>query len=173
MVGLISDGDETAYREEVQSLTTWCSANNLALNTTKTKEIIVDFRRKKVDHPPLYINGEGVERVHDFRFLGVQISDDLTWTLNITAIIKKAQQRLHFLRVLRKNNLEQKLLLSFYRSTMESLLTYCLTTWYGAAPLQTEGGAEDSEGSTEDRGLPSPLPDGHLLHPVRQQSSQH
>ena len=132
VVGLISRGDEAAYREEVQKLTTWCSDNNLTLNTAKTKEIIMDFRRNRSDPLPLYINGECVERVHTFRFLGVQISDDLSWTDNISSNIKKAQQRLHFLRVLRKNNLDRKLLLAFYRSSIESLLTYCISTWYGS-----------------------------------------
>ena len=73
-----------------------------------------------------------MERVHTFRFLGVQISDVLSWTDNITAVIKKAQQRLHLLRVLRKNNLDRKLLLAFYSSSIESPLTYCVSTWYGS-----------------------------------------
>lgn len=157
VVGLISDGDETAYRGEVQRLTTWCSVNNLTLNTTKTKEIIVDFRRKKSDHPPLYINGECVERVHDFRFLGVQISDDLSWTSNILAVIKKAQQRLHFLRVLRKNNLDQRLLLTFYRSSIESLLTYCLSIWYGSCTAADRGRLQRTVKAAE-RIVGCPLP---------------
>ena len=43
VVGLILKGDEAVYREEVLKLAAWCSDNNLALNTKKTKEIIVDF----------------------------------------------------------------------------------------------------------------------------------
>ena len=37
VIGLISGVDESAYRDEVQKLTVWCSDNNLSLNTTKTK----------------------------------------------------------------------------------------------------------------------------------------
>ncbi len=106
VVGLISGGDETAYREEVLKLAAWCSENNLALNTKKTKEIIVNFRRLSTDlAPPLYINGECVERVHTFRFLGILISSNISWTDNTKAIIKKVQQQLHLLRVLKKHNL--------------------------------------------------------------------
>ena len=36
VIGLISDNDESVYREEVQHLTAWC-ADNLSLNTKKTK----------------------------------------------------------------------------------------------------------------------------------------
>ena len=44
VVGHITDNDETAYREEVRDLAVWCQNNNLSLNVTKTKEIIVDYR---------------------------------------------------------------------------------------------------------------------------------
>ncbi len=37
MVGLISNNDETHYREEVVQLAEWCGANNLSLNVSKTK----------------------------------------------------------------------------------------------------------------------------------------
>jgi len=72
MVGLISDNDETQYREEIQHLIYWCSTNNLILNTNKTKEVIVDFRRsRKTEHAPLCIRGDVVERVDSIKFLGV------------------------------------------------------------------------------------------------------
>uniref|UniRef100_A0A3P9BJA6 Protein kinase domain-containing protein n=1 Tax=Maylandia zebra TaxID=106582 RepID=A0A3P9BJA6_9CICH len=77
------------YRDEVNRLTEWCSVNNLQLNTTKTKELILDFRKGRADPAPLYIHGSCVERVHSMRFLGVQISDDLSWTANTTAVVKR------------------------------------------------------------------------------------
>ncbi|KAK1791960.1 hypothetical protein P4O66_013937 [Electrophorus voltai] len=46
VVGLISNDDDSAYKEEVNQLLVWCDNNNLSLNVNKTKEIIVDFRRK-------------------------------------------------------------------------------------------------------------------------------
>ncbi|KAF7700471.1 hypothetical protein C0J45_2348, partial [Silurus meridionalis] len=45
VIGLIDDGDKSAYRSEVQQLAVWCSHNNLELNTLKTVEMFVDFRR--------------------------------------------------------------------------------------------------------------------------------
>ena len=47
IVGLITDNDESAYREGVDTLTTWCQDNNLSLNISKTKEMIVDYRRRQ------------------------------------------------------------------------------------------------------------------------------
>ena len=46
VVGLITDNDETAYREEVRVLVGWCQNNNLSLNVIKTKEMIVDYRKR-------------------------------------------------------------------------------------------------------------------------------
>ena len=44
IVGLITNNDETSYREEVRALGEWCQENNLSLTVNKTKELIVDFR---------------------------------------------------------------------------------------------------------------------------------
>ena len=104
LVGLISGGDESAYRAEVHGLVTWCK-DNLTLNTAKTKWLIIDFRKRGADPLPQHINKESVERVHNFKYLGTLISDRLIWTDNITVVVKKAQQRLHFLRLLKKKQL--------------------------------------------------------------------
>ncbi|KAL0147893.1 hypothetical protein M9458_056814 [Cirrhinus mrigala] len=54
VIGLIRDGDESAYRQEVEQLSLWCSRNNLELNTV---EMTVDFRRKPpaLKHGWLYV----------------------------------------------------------------------------------------------------------------------
>ncbi len=51
LIGLIQDGDESAYRQEVKELAVWCSLNNLELNMLKTVEMIVDFRRNPLLSP--------------------------------------------------------------------------------------------------------------------------
>ncbi len=51
LIGLIQDDDESAYRQEVKELTVWCSLNNLELNTLKTVEMILDFRRNPLLSP--------------------------------------------------------------------------------------------------------------------------
>jgi hypothetical protein len=41
----------SAYREEVSELALGCQENNLSLNISKTKELIVDFRKQR-EHAP-------------------------------------------------------------------------------------------------------------------------
>jgi gmma-aminobutyric acid receptor subunit gamma/cGMP-dependent protein kinase 2 len=54
---LITNNDETAYREEVRALGVWCQENNLSLNLNKTKEMIVDIRKQQREQPPIHIEG--------------------------------------------------------------------------------------------------------------------
>ncbi|KAI5617008.1 gastrula zinc finger protein XlCGF28.1-like, partial [Silurus asotus] len=133
VIGLITNNDETAYREEIQHLATWCNNNNLLLNTSKTKELIVDFRKEgRGTHDTTHINGMAVERVSSFKFLGIHISADLSWNINTSSLVKKAHQRLFFLRTLKKNQLSSDILVNFYRCAVESILTSCVTVWYGS-----------------------------------------
>ena len=44
VIGLISDDDESAYRDDIKHLIKWCASNDLVLNVSTTKEIVVDFR---------------------------------------------------------------------------------------------------------------------------------
>ncbi len=118
LIGLIQDGDESAYRQEVEQLAIWSSLNNLELNTLKTVDMIVDFRRNPpaLLHSPSYST---VTAVDSFRLLGTTISQDLKWV---------TQQRLNFLRQLRKFNLPQELLKQFYSATIESV-----NNWFSSA----------------------------------------
>lgn len=74
VVGLSSINEESPYRKEVKTL-----------------------RSSLVDHSSPYINPATVESIRSFRFLGVQIIEDLSWTINTTCLAKKAWQHLHFL----------------------------------------------------------------------------
>ncbi len=98
VLDLISNIDETAYLDEVERLASWCQNNCLSLNVSKTKELIVAFRkRQQRPYTPPMISGTPVERVSSFKYLGVNISEDLTWTAHIQTQIKKARQRLYHL----------------------------------------------------------------------------
>ena len=117
--GLISDNDETKYRDMVSGLVQWCGDNNLQLNVAKTKEMVIDFRKKKPALDPLIIDDQDVEQVEVFKFLGCHISNDMKWSIQINENIKKAQQRLYFLRRLKSFGLSVSILVNFYRASIE------------------------------------------------------
>ncbi|KAK0148957.1 putative RNA-directed DNA polymerase from transposon BS [Merluccius polli] len=127
VIGLIRDGDESAYRREVEQLALWCGQNNLELNKLKTVEMTVDFRRSPPTLPPLTILNSTVCCGN---------LQDLKWSPNIDTVIKKAQQRMYFLRQLRKFNLPQELLIQFYTAIIQSVLCTSVTVWFGSATNQ-------------------------------------
>ena len=78
------------------------------------------------------IDGSTVEIIQHFKFLGSTISNNLKWELNIDTIIKKAQQRLYFLRRLRLFGLTPQIMLTFYRAAIERVWTFSVTVWFGS-----------------------------------------
>ncbi len=137
VLGLINNNDETAYLDEVERLTSWCQDNCLSLNVSKTKELIVDFRkRQQWPYTPLMISGTPVERVSSFKYHVVNISEDLTWTTHIQTQVKKASQRLYHLRQLRKFRVSPAILKTFFSGAIESVLTQCISVWYGNSSNQ-------------------------------------
>ncbi len=84
----------------------------------------MDFRkRQQRPYTPLMISGTPVERVSSFKYLGVNISEDLTWTTHIQTQVKKARQRLYHLRHLGKFRVSPAILKTFYSGDIESVLT--------------------------------------------------
>uniref|UniRef100_A0A673ZE27 Reverse transcriptase domain-containing protein n=1 Tax=Salmo trutta TaxID=8032 RepID=A0A673ZE27_SALTR len=131
VVGLITDNDETAYREEVRDLAGWCQNNNLPLNITKTKEMIVDYRKRSTEHVPILIDGAVVEQVESFKFLGVHINNKLEWSKHTKTVVKRARQSLFPLRKLKRFGMGPEILKRFYSCNIESILTSYITAWYG------------------------------------------
>uniref|UniRef100_A0AAV2LXD7 Alkylated DNA repair protein AlkB homologue 8 N-terminal domain-containing protein n=1 Tax=Knipowitschia caucasica TaxID=637954 RepID=A0AAV2LXD7_KNICA len=158
LIGLISNNDESAYRREVDRLVSWCSGNNLELNAQKTVEMIVDFRKSTVPPPPPSVMDSPITSVESFRFLGTTITQDLKWEPTISSLIKKAQQRMYFLRQLRKAKLPAQMLVQFYTAIIESILTSSITVWFAGATVRDKQRLQRIVRSAEEvigRSLPS------------------
>src|SRR4029434_9335023 len=69
VVGCIRDGQEGEYRSLVDTFVQWCRHNHLQLNATKTKEMVVDFRRSQPPLLPVSIGGVSVEVVKTYKYL--------------------------------------------------------------------------------------------------------
>ena len=134
IVGLITNNDKTSYREEVRDLGEWCHENNLTQRQQNKGANHIDA--------PNHIDRTVVEKVKSFKFLGVHITDDLKWSTHTDSVVKKAQQCLYNLRRLKKFVLAPKTLTYFYRCTIESILSGCITPWYGNCTAHNHRGSE-------------------------------
>ena len=113
--------------------------NSLTLNISKTKEILFDFRRGSHAHNPLMVNGEVVERVESYKYLGTYIDNRLSWSAHAKAVKKKASQRLYFLRKLNECRVDRTIMqVFFYQSVIQSVLTFNLICFFGSMPEKHE-----------------------------------
>ncbi|KAK3526684.1 hypothetical protein QTP70_031464, partial [Hemibagrus guttatus] len=81
--------------------------------TTVVGLISKNSQRAQSDHSTLFIDGSSVVIVKSTKFLAVHLAENFSWSLNTTSISKKAQQRLYFLRRLRKAHLPHPILYHF------------------------------------------------------------
>lgn len=74
---------------------------------------IVDMRKKRSIHQPLFIRVLEVGRCAALNSWGPHQYTDFTWSLNTTQLVKKAQQRLALQRTMRKFGMSAKILNNF------------------------------------------------------------
>jgi hypothetical protein len=63
--------------------------------------MIMDYRKRMVEHAPIHFDAAVVERVESFKFVRVHITWELTWSTHTNTVMKKARQRLFPLRRLK------------------------------------------------------------------------
>jgi hypothetical protein len=71
-----------------------CQDNNLSLNVSKAKELIVDYRKWRGEHIHIHIDRAVVERVKSFKFICAYITKELTWSTHTHTVVKRARQHL-------------------------------------------------------------------------------
>ena len=83
--------------------TNWCDNTSLDLNVTKTKELIVDFRRQEHSPGKILIHNYEVDIVSKYKHIGTIFDDKLKWDNNTEEFVKKVQHRLDLICLLIKN----------------------------------------------------------------------
>ena len=131
IVACVREEQEGEYRDLIRAFGDWSERNGLLLNTSKTKELVIDYRRSKPHLQPINIQGKDIAVVQTYKFLGVHLDDKLNWSANAGALYKKGQSRLFFLRKLRSFDVCKEMLLMFYQSVMASVLFYAAVCWGG------------------------------------------
>ena len=82
------------------------------------------------------IHGEEIAKISQYKYLGVHLDNKLSWNVHVHSVCSKVHQRLYFLRRLRAFGVDEKILVLFYRSFIESILRYGITAWFGNLSVQ-------------------------------------
>ena len=126
--------------EEQDHIAEWAKENNLNLNSSKSKEMII--RRPKIRPDDLPGQIAGIERVESMNILGVTLQYDLSIQEHVDRLICKSAQTMYALRLLRSQGLNGPNLWEVTRTTLVSRLTYASQAWSG---MITEGSKKQLE----------------------------
>jgi len=96
--------DLTALQSDLNLILDWLSNNLLTMNVDKTKLMIISmqeapyYSQLQSPYPAcVYVNGSPLEVMKCFKYLGVWISDDLSWSLHIESVCSRARRLLGFM----------------------------------------------------------------------------
>jgi len=128
MVGAVDHYD--LIPGEIQHVEAWAGRNNLVLNKSKTKEIII--RKPRMKQPPPSPT-PGITRVSSLKILGVTFQDNLSMQQHVDGLIVEASNMLYAMNILRSHGMPQAQLYEVFRSKILSKFLYAAPSWWGFA----------------------------------------
>lgn len=112
----------------ILKLDNYFKLNKLKLNTNKTKAMIIKNKNKQVDLNgiQLRIENQSIELVHELKYLGIIIDDELNFNKHIDYICKKASSKVGLLHRIKKNmKVENRICI--YKTIIAPHFEYCPT----------------------------------------------
>ena len=97
---VVQDNISTESQSTLDKVNSWASSNDMRLNPSKRKELIINFSHAYELPPVLRIDGTPLDRVECHKVLGRTLQSNLKWNIFTEHIASKASKRLHILRVL-------------------------------------------------------------------------
>ncbi|KAK7884958.1 hypothetical protein WMY93_028081 [Mugilogobius chulae] len=79
-------GDAPDHGPVLSEFFDWCQSSFLHINVAKTKEMCIDFRKSSSVLSPALIDGQVVEVVQEYKYLGVMMDNKLTFESQVDAI---------------------------------------------------------------------------------------
>ena len=113
---------ETGHGQVINDFVEWCEAYAFQLNITKTKYMLIDFRKEKRTQENTLIKGQTVHCVKSCKYLGTIIDSKPTFESNSEAVCKKGHQHLFCIRKLSRVHIDKSIMTLFYHAFIESVL---------------------------------------------------
>ena len=127
----------SVIQESADIAVQWSRDNDMKINATKTKEMLICFCRDKTHAdliPNIVIDNLQIERVQHAKVLGVTISSDLTWNQHVDNIVSKAARRVYMLYQLKRAGVKTHDLLNIYLSVIRPVVEYACPVWHTSLP---------------------------------------
>jgi hypothetical protein len=127
--------------KDLRTLTQWLSTNFLSLNIAKSKYMLFgDYETSQHNIQvhcasclPIFWNQcscPKLERVHEYKYLGLIIDDNLRWHAHINLVLSKLRTACAYLYQLRRRS--KIILRKLYFAFAQAVLQYCIIFWGSA-----------------------------------------
>ena len=125
-----SKEDYVALQSDIDALSNWTTGNFMTFNTTKCKFMLISRKRSHyVPTTPLSLNGCILEKVPSFKYLGMMISSDLSWSEHIQRACGKARKIIGLLYRRYYHHADSRTLLQLYVSLVRPHVEYAAPVW--------------------------------------------
>ena len=84
-------------QSDVNSFVQWAADHDLKLNVKKCKSLLLSRRRVPVCTHTIVINDQPLEKVQSYKYLGVHISSDLSWSNHVSNVCSRAKKQMGML----------------------------------------------------------------------------
>ena len=121
---------QSDMNENLSKIASWFHENHLTLNIKKTKFMIFGTKHglKKFNNLNVSYNGYNVERVYEFKYLGVIFDPLLSWSDHVKYISVNISKRIGLIRRL-KYYLPNDTLIMLANAVVMPHFDYCGTVW--------------------------------------------
>jgi len=86
-----SNADYSRVQEDLTTIYHWMSRNSLTLNAAKCKQMVIT-RSRTHQYLQLYLASQPLECVQSYKYLGVIITSNLSWSKQIQSICNKSRK---------------------------------------------------------------------------------
>ena len=122
--------DFSCLQNDVSHIQSWSSLNALTFNGSKCKQMLLSRKKKPTVCIPMVLNGQPLQIVKSFKYLGLMISSDLGWSTHIQYICSKAKKMLGILYRQFSSNATESTMVKLYLSQVRPLLEYGVEVWH-------------------------------------------
>ena len=89
-----TNSDYSYVQSDANTVQDWVNYNHMFLNPSKCKFMLISHKRNRMNNPPaITVNGQMLETVSTFKYLGLLLTLDLSWSKHTEEICTKTKRK--------------------------------------------------------------------------------
>ena len=122
--------DYMLLQEDVHSVSSCIKSKHLQFNAKKCKVMLITRKKaKSLPFPPILLDGAELQRVHSYRYLGVTLTSNLSWSPHISNCCNKTRRLIGLLYRRFHLHSSSSTLIKLYCSFIRPHLEYASIVW--------------------------------------------